>query len=110
MIDAGSTNFGVNVAGFTLHSALHASRPDLRCIIHIHCAPVVAVSAMKQGLLPLSQESLLFGDVSYHNYHGIFVNPDEKEQLVRDMGPTNKVSCTVTTFLFTFRNCVPKCS
>ncbi|KAA0189791.1 hypothetical protein HAZT_HAZT006994 [Hyalella azteca] len=91
VVDPGSTNFGVNVAGFMLHSALHASRPDLRCILHIHTPSVVAVSAMKQGLLPLSQESLLFGDVSYHTYQGIFVNPEEKEQLVRDMGPINKV-------------------
>ncbi|KAF2362529.1 Class II aldolase/adducin N-terminal [Trinorchestia longiramus] len=91
VVDPGSTNFGVNVAGFTLHSALHASRPDLRCIIHIHTAPVVAVSAMKLGLLPLSQESLMFGDISYHTYQGILVDPEEKEQLARNLGPINKV-------------------
>ena len=41
--------------------------------------------------MPLSQESLLIGDVSYHDYHGIFVNPEEKEQLQRNLGPLNKV-------------------
>ncbi|XP_064114096.1 protein hu-li tai shao-like isoform X5 [Macrobrachium nipponense] len=91
VVDGGSTNFGVNVAGFMLHSAIHAARPDIRCIIHLHHPAVVAVSALKQGLLPLSQESLLVGDVSYHDYQGIFVNPEEKEKLARDLGPINKV-------------------
>ncbi|XP_066939996.1 protein hu-li tai shao isoform X16 [Macrobrachium rosenbergii] len=91
VVDGGSTNFGVNVAGFMLHSAIHAARPDIRCIIHLHHPAVVAVSALKQGLLPLSQESLLVGDISYHDYQGIFVNPEEKEKLARDLGPINKV-------------------
>ncbi|XP_068236651.1 protein hu-li tai shao isoform X3 [Palaemon carinicauda] len=91
IVDGGSTNFGVNVAGFMLHSAIHAARPDLRCIIHLHHPAVVAVSATKSGLLPLSQESLLVGDISYHDYQGIFINPDEKEKVARDLGPINKV-------------------
>lgn len=91
VVDAGTTNYGVNVAGFLLHSAIHAARPDLRCVIHLHHPAVVAVSVMKQGLLPLSQESLVFGDVSYHSYHGLFVNADEKELLIRNLGPINKV-------------------
>uniref|UniRef100_A0A2P2HWC0 Protein hu-li tai shao-like n=2 Tax=Hirondellea gigas TaxID=1518452 RepID=A0A2P2HWC0_9CRUS len=91
IVEPGTTNFGVNVAGFLLHSAIHAARPDLRCVIHIHHPAVVAVSAMKQGLLPLSQESLVFGDVSYHSYQGLFVNPEEKDLLVRNLGPINKV-------------------
>ncbi|XP_071524299.1 protein hu-li tai shao isoform X2 [Panulirus ornatus] len=91
IVETGSTNFGVNVAGFMLHSAIHAARPDLKCIVHLHHPAVVAVSALKQGLMPLSQESLLIGDVSYHDYQGIFVNPEEKEKLARDLGPINKV-------------------
>ncbi|KAK3876889.1 hypothetical protein Pcinc_018353 [Petrolisthes cinctipes] len=91
VVESGSTNFGVNVAGFTLHSAIHAARPDIRCIIHIHHPAVVAVSAMKEGLMPLCQESLLIGDVSYHEYMGIFINPEEKEKLARNLGPINKV-------------------
>ena len=62
IVEKGTTNFGVNVAGFTLHSAVHAARPDLKCIIHIHTPNVVAVSAMKAGLLPLSQEACLLGN------------------------------------------------
>nr|XP_053630881.1 protein hu-li tai shao-like isoform X6 [Cherax quadricarinatus] len=91
VVETGSTNFGVNVAGFMLHSAIHSARPDLKCVVHIHHPAVVAVSALKQGLMPLSQESLLLGDISYHEYQGIFVNPEEKEKLARNLGPINKV-------------------
>nr|XP_045592626.1 protein hu-li tai shao-like isoform X6 [Procambarus clarkii] len=91
VVEAGSTNFGVNVAGFMLHSAIHAARPDIKCIVHLHHPAVVAVSALKQGLMPLSQESLLIGDVSYHEYQGIFVNIEEREKLARSLGPINKV-------------------
>merc|ERR1711936_216897 len=71
VVEAGTTNFGVNVAGFMLHAAIHSARPDLKCILHLHTPNIVAVSTMKQGLLYLSQESCLIGDVSYHNYTGI---------------------------------------
>ncbi len=46
---------------------------------------------MKSGLLPLSQEACLVGDVSYHTYRGVFVDPDERESLARDLGVHNKV-------------------
>ena len=52
----------------------------------------VAVSTMKCGLLPLSQEACLIGDVSYHNYNGIVIDPAERESLAKDLGPNNKVS------------------
>ena len=44
IVESGTTNFGVNVAGFMLHSAIHAARPDLKCIIHLHTPNIVAVS------------------------------------------------------------------
>ncbi|GIY15618.1 protein hu-li tai shao [Caerostris darwini] len=91
VIDPGSTSFTFNRAGFVLHSAIHACRPDIRCCIHIHHPPVVAVSAMKVGLLPVSQESALIGEVSYHDYQGIVVDTKEREQIARDLGPVNKV-------------------
>ena len=46
---------------------------------------------MKCGLVYLSQESCLVGDVSYHNYEGIVVEAGEKERLARDLGVHNKV-------------------
>ncbi|XP_045126927.1 protein hu-li tai shao-like isoform X3 [Portunus trituberculatus] len=91
IVESGSTNFGVSVAGFMLHSAIHAARPDIKCIIHLHHPAVVAVSALKQGLMSLSQESLLIGDISYHEYQGIFVNQEERDKLARNLGPINKV-------------------
>ncbi|XP_022237807.1 protein hu-li tai shao-like isoform X2 [Limulus polyphemus] len=91
VIDQGSSSFNFNRAGFMLHSAIHAARPDIRAIIHIHYPPCVAVSATKCGLLPISQEAAIVGDVSYHNYQGILVNPAEREALARNLGPINKV-------------------
>jgi len=89
--EEGTTNFGVNQAGFLLHSALHQARPDVKCIIHLHTPNIVAISSMKCGLLPLSQESALIGDVSYHSYNGIVVDPNERDSLAKDLGPNNKV-------------------
>merc|ERR1719312_1673239 len=91
VVEEGTTNFGVNQAGFLLHSALHQARPDIKCIIHLHTPNIVAISSMKCGLLPLSQESALIGDVSYHSYNGIIVDPNERDSLAKDLGPNNKV-------------------
>jgi len=91
VVEEGTTNFGVNQAGFMLHSAIHAARPDVKCIIHLHTPNIVAVSTMKCGLLPLSQESCLIGDVSYHSYNGIVIDPEERQSIARDLGPSNKV-------------------
>ncbi|GAB1603915.1 gamma-adducin-like isoform X2 [Argonauta hians] len=91
IVDTGSTCMGINKAGFMLHSAIHQARPDIRCIIHLHTPHAVAVSAMKCGLLPLSQESLICGTISYHEYNGIIVDQDEREKLARSLGPANKV-------------------
>jgi len=74
-----------------LHSAIHSARPDIKAIIHLHHAPCVAVSAMKCGLLPASQEAAILGEVSYHEYRGLLVDPQEKELIARNLGPFNKV-------------------
>jgi ribulose-5-phosphate 4-epimerase/fuculose-1-phosphate aldolase len=48
----------------------------------------MAVAAMKCGLLPLSQTSIRFeGHIGYHDYEGPAVDLDERERLVRDLGP-----------------------
>jgi len=91
LVDSGTTSFGVNVAGFVLHSAIHAARPDAKCVIHVHHPACVAVSAMKCGFLPVSQESVLIGEVSYHEYYGILVDPEERDLIARNLGPLNKV-------------------
>ncbi|XP_067885338.1 alpha-adducin isoform X2 [Heterodontus francisci] len=91
IIDRGCTNLGINQAGFTLHSAIYATRPDIRCIVHIHAPAGAAVSAMKCGLLPISPEALALGEIAYHDYHGILVDEGEKVLIQKNLGPKNKV-------------------
>jgi len=76
-----------NVAGFTIHSAIHMARPDLMCVVHTHTQAGIAVSAQQDGLLPISQHALKFyGRLAYHGYEGIALDLDERERLVADMG------------------------
>ncbi|XP_028456787.1 alpha-adducin isoform X11 [Perca flavescens] len=91
IVDRGSTNLGVNQAGFTLHSAIYAARPDVKCIVHIHTSAGGAVSAMKCGLLPISPEALSLGEVAYHDYQGILVDEEESTLIQRNLGPNSKV-------------------
>jgi ribulose-5-phosphate 4-epimerase/fuculose-1-phosphate aldolase len=79
--------YPVNPAGFTIHSAVHEARHDVGCVIHTHTRAGVAVSAQKNGLLPLSQVSLFaLSSVAYHDYEGVALNEDEKPRLVADLG------------------------
>ncbi|XP_013994282.2 alpha-adducin isoform X8 [Salmo salar] len=91
IVDRGSTNLGVNQAGFTLHSAIYAARPDIKCIVHVHTPAGAAVSAMKCGLLPISPEALTLGEVAYHDYHGILIDEEENVLIQKNLGPTSKV-------------------
>jgi len=80
----------INPAGFTIHSAIHAARKDAGCVLHTHTKAGVAVSAQAEGLLPLSQISLLpYASLAYHDYEGIALNEDEKPRLVADLGDRN---------------------
>jgi ribulose-5-phosphate 4-epimerase/fuculose-1-phosphate aldolase len=80
----------VNPAGFTIHSAIHMARADLKFVVHTHSAAGMAVSAQKDGLLPITQIALKFYNrIAYHGYEGIALNLDERERLVRDLGSQN---------------------
>ena len=84
------SEFDINPAGFTIHSAIHAAREDARCVLHIHSINGVAVSAQKNGVLPLSQQSILvLASLAYHDYEGIALREDEKPRLVHDLGDKN---------------------
>ncbi|MGE5616672.1 MAG: class II aldolase/adducin family protein [Bacillota bacterium] len=84
--------FEINPAGFTIHSAVHAAREDAKCVIHLHTREGVAVSCQKEGLLPISQQSTLcLTSLSYHDYEGLALNPDEKKRLVKDLGDTHRM-------------------
>ena len=84
------TPWAVNLAGFVIHSAIHTARHDVVCAMHLHTPDGVAVSALEEGLLPLSQTALLtFGDLAYHEFEGIALRMDERERLVADLGDRN---------------------
>ncbi|XP_011312137.1 uncharacterized protein hts isoform X2 [Fopius arisanus] len=91
IVEQGTTNFGVHIGGFQLHSTIHAARPDIKCIIHITTPSVTAVSSLKGGILPIGQESIVIGEVSTHQWIGEAVEPEEKEKITRNLGPINKV-------------------
>lgn len=80
----------VNAAGFTIHSAVHMARADLHCVIHTHTSAGIAVSAQRDGLLPISQHALKFyGRTAYHDYEGVALDLDERARLVADLGQSN---------------------
>lgn len=81
------TPFDVNPAGFTIHSAVHAARHDVGCVLHTHTANGIAVSAQAGGVLPLSQQSIfVLSSLGYHDYEGVALREDEKPRLVADLG------------------------
>ncbi|MEN9831530.1 MAG: Decarboxylase NovR, partial [Pseudomonadota bacterium] len=68
--DFGELNYGINKAGYVIHSAIHEARPEVRCIIHTHSWASMAVSALECGLLPLTQTAMRFLKITYHDYQG----------------------------------------
>ncbi len=81
------TPYPINPAGFTIHSAIHMAREDAQCVMHLHTDDGVAVSAQKEGLLPLTQHAMqVIPQLTYHDYEGIALDLDERERLVADLG------------------------
>ncbi|NXE73396.1 ADDG protein, partial [Cochlearius cochlearius] len=91
VVDQGSTTLSIDNAGFSPHVAIYSTRPDVRCVIHIHTPATAAVSSMKCGILPISQEALILGDVAYYNYQGSLDEQEERIQLQKVLGPSCKV-------------------
>ncbi len=84
------SEYAINPAGFTIHSAIHMARADVACVIHLHTRDGAAVSAQKDGLLPLSQTAMVaLASLAYHDYEGIALDLGERERLVRDLGNKN---------------------
>ena len=78
-------DLGINLAGYVIHSAVHAARADVGCVIHTHTRAGMAVSAMKCGLLPLTQTAMRCMPVAVHEYEGPAIDTDERARLVADM-------------------------
>jgi ribulose-5-phosphate 4-epimerase/fuculose-1-phosphate aldolase len=84
------SEFPVNPAGFTIHSAVHAARHDAQCVLHTHALNGIAVSTQKGGVLPISQQSIfVLSGLGYHDYEGVALRDDEKPRLVSDLGEGN---------------------
>jgi ribulose-5-phosphate 4-epimerase/fuculose-1-phosphate aldolase len=82
--------YPVNPAGFVIHSAVHEAREDAGCVLHTHTRAGVAVSAQKDGVLPLSQQStFVLASLAYHDYEGVAFRPEEKPRLQADLGHAN---------------------
>ena len=82
-----SNGYEVNPAGFTIHSAIHMAREDALAVMHLHTDDGVAVSAMAQGLMPITQTAMVIADqVAYHEYEGVALDLGERERLVTDLG------------------------
>uniref|UniRef100_A0A8C2EIE5 Adducin 3 (gamma) b n=1 Tax=Cyprinus carpio TaxID=7962 RepID=A0A8C2EIE5_CYPCA len=102
VVDQGATALPVDVLGFKPHSAVYSARPDAKCVIHTYTPTTAAVSSMKCGILPISHEALLLGEVSYFSYHGDLANEQEKMELQKALGPTAKVLVLRNQGLLTF--------
>jgi ribulose-5-phosphate 4-epimerase/fuculose-1-phosphate aldolase len=85
-------DLGYNEAGFVIHGCMHEARPEVNCVIHTHTRAGVAVSAMKCGLLPISQHAMrVQRQCTYHDYEGIALNLSERERMAASLGKTSKV-------------------
>ena len=84
------TDYGINAAGYVIHSAIHKARKDINSVIHTHSIAGMAVAAQKDGLLPLTQNSMRFANnIGYHDYEGPALSTEEQSRLVADLGSHN---------------------
>lgn len=79
-------HYGINQAGYVIHSAVHQARHDVQCVIHTHTRAGMAISALACGLLPLTQTAMRFAGIPHHDYESVALDLDERERLVRDLG------------------------
>lgn len=84
--DFGELNYGINKAGYVIHSAVHHARPEVACVIHTHSWASMAVSALECGLLPITQTAMRFLKIGYHDYQGVVLDTAEQASLIEDLG------------------------
>ncbi len=83
----GKSEWPINPAGFVIHSAIHAARPDVVCVAHAHTVAGVAVACREKGLVADNlYASICHGRVAYHDFEGITVRNDERARLVASLG------------------------
>jgi len=80
----------VNVTGFVIHSAVHAARPDVHCVMHSHSPGGIAVSALKDGLVPMTIDAMTFYErTAYHKFEGLSDDAAERERMAANLGDRN---------------------
>jgi len=84
--DFGALDYGINRAGYVIHSAIHGARPEVACVIHTHAFASMAVSALQCGLLPITQTAMRFLKIGYHDYQGVVLDDAEQASLLADLG------------------------
>ena len=91
-VDPGSetSDEDVNLTGFVIHSAIHAARHDVMCVMHSHSQAGLVVSALKNGLVPMTIDAMPFYNrVAYHDFEGLSVDVEERERLAETLGNHN---------------------
>ncbi len=82
-----SGGYEPNAAGFVIHGAIHSTRENAGCVMHLHTEAQMALSTLPEGLLPLTQHAMrLYGRIGYHDYEGIALSQGERERLIADLG------------------------
>ena len=79
-------DYTFNYAGFVIHGAVHEAKPELHCVIHTHSPASMAVSSLKQGLLPMTQMAMRFDKVATHDYEGVALEMGERERMLKNLG------------------------
>ena len=94
--DFGELDYGINKAGYVIHGAVHRARHDVACVIHTHTWAGMALSALECGVLPISQTSMRFLKIGYHDYQGVVLDDAEKASLLADLGHSEALTCATT--------------
>ncbi len=84
--DFGALSYGINKAGYVIHSAVHHARPEVACVIHTHSWASMAVAGLDCGLMPITQTAMRFLKIGYHDYQGVVLDTAEQASLIEDLG------------------------
>src|SRR3954469_14754399 len=79
-------NYTFNIAGYVIHGAIHEAKPEIHCVIHTHSLAGMAIASLEKGLLPMTQTSMRFAEVAYHDYEGVVLEMDERTRLLKNLG------------------------
>lgn len=91
IVEQGSTNLVVSKSVFDLHETIHSAKKDAKCVMFVAADSVKVVSALRQGLVPISPEGIAIGDVAYHDFPGNKMDEDVKDSLINSFGSASQV-------------------